>query len=306
MADDNELEVREVVAADPSLTPEANRLLTQELRDAVGADRVRVPRDTPHVQHERQGGRGGLRTAAIENRLLLVITFLAMVVTGAIVSLTTGSWWAVVIAAAVHAVGSFTVLTMFASAAVQVERVSPDVAARLTEEGVPDPDAALSRLVEEYAGGDGQVSAADLVATGRNEQPADPHTAPAAASAQQRTAMTPAGGPTAPAGTDSAPDRVLVKGIVAMLMILAVIAGALAVWLGPRMLIIPAIMLPIGLLWLILQTRMGGRREEAAGQAGETSSTAPRTRARVLASVAFTVVGVVGFVALMGWAAGFF
>ncbi len=41
------LDEREVRSDDPSLSPEANRLLTRELRAAVGADWVRVPTGTP-------------------------------------------------------------------------------------------------------------------------------------------------------------------------------------------------------------------------------------------------------------------
>jgi hypothetical protein len=36
---------RDVRADNPNLSPEANRLLTDELREAVGADRVEVPGD---------------------------------------------------------------------------------------------------------------------------------------------------------------------------------------------------------------------------------------------------------------------
>jgi hypothetical protein len=57
---DNETEVREVVSDDPSLSPEANRILTEEAREAVGADRVRVPRDKPHAERERHGDRSSI------------------------------------------------------------------------------------------------------------------------------------------------------------------------------------------------------------------------------------------------------
>jgi hypothetical protein len=62
MHHDDELEVREVRSDDPSLSQEANRLLTEELREAVGADRVRVPRGTPRKSERSHGGRGGLAT----------------------------------------------------------------------------------------------------------------------------------------------------------------------------------------------------------------------------------------------------
>jgi hypothetical protein len=297
-------EEREVASNDPSLSPEANRLLTGELREAVGAETVRVPADTPERSRESRGGRGDFATALAANRILVAITFAALLVVGVIVALATGSWWAVVVAAVVHAVGTFVVLATLANAATQTEHVAPEVAARLEEEGVPDPDTLLSDLVEEYAGADTGERTSDLVTTGANEQPADPSKDPAAATAQQRTANTPAGVPTAPAGTGSAVDRVLVKGIVAALAVIAVGVGALSPLLGVEFLLVPAIGLPACAVWLLLDRRMEGRREERAGQAGETASPRPRSRPRVLATILAIVVTVGAFVALMGWVGG--
>ena len=121
MSNDNETEVREVVSDDPSLSPEVNRILTEEVREAVGAARVRVPGEKPHVERERHGDHSSIG-AFSANRILIAITFFALVVVGAIVALATGSWWAVVLAATVHALGTFVVLTTLASAARQVER----------------------------------------------------------------------------------------------------------------------------------------------------------------------------------------
>ena len=222
MAAREDLEAREVASHDPSLTPEANRLLTEEARRAVGSDTVRVPRDTPRRSREPRGGRGGIATEFGAHRILIAITFLVLLVTGAIVSLATGSWWAVVVAAVLHAVGAFVVLAILATAAKQTEHVDPSVAARLAEEGVPDPDAQLSDLVEEYAGAQAERGVGDMVTSGANEQTADPSTEPAAATVQQRTAFTPAGNPTVPAGTGSAMDRGLVKGVVIAVMVAAV------------------------------------------------------------------------------------
>jgi hypothetical protein len=306
MRHDDELEVREVRSDDPSLSQEANRLLTEELREAVGADRVRVPRGTPRKSERSHGGRGGLATELAANRILLAVTFLVMLVLGVVVALATGAWWAVVAACIVHAAGAFAVLTILGSAATQTEHVDPAVAARLADEGVPDPDAQLTDLVEEFAGASGDHGPAELVTTGANEQTADPAHNPASAAVQQRTVQTPAGGPTAPAGTGSAMDRVLVRGIVATLMVLAVIAGALSPVLGARFLIVPAVMLPLGLVWLVLQTRMGGEREERAGRAGATAAPEPAARARATAAILATVLLVAGFVLLMGLVGGFF
>src|SRR5688572_2288265 len=71
------------VSDDPSLSPAANRILTEEARQAVGADRVRVPRDTPHVERERHGDHGTIGEAFAANRILISITFFALLVVGA-------------------------------------------------------------------------------------------------------------------------------------------------------------------------------------------------------------------------------
>jgi hypothetical protein len=304
MAPRDDLEVRDVVSDDPSLTPEANRLLTEEARRAVGSDKVRVPRGTPRHSREQHGGRSGMATEFAANRVLIAITFFALLVVGAIVALATAQWWAVILAALVHAIGTFVVLGILAGAARQTEHVGPNVAARLAEEGVPDPDAQLSDLVEEYAGAQGDHGVADMVTTGANEQTADPSTDPAAATAQQRTAMTPAGTPSARAGTDSAVDRGLVKGVPIGLLVVAIVSGLLAPFIEVRLLAIPAVVLPAVLAWFLLQQRMDGRREELAGQAGETTDTAPGSGARAVAGVAGAVLAVVAFVAVMGWLGG--
>ena len=293
MPDHRETELRDVESADPSLSPAANELLTAELREAVGAERVEVPRGTPRPRRHADAGPLGAQFAV--NRILLAITFFATLVVGAIVSIALGSWLFVVIACIVHAVGTFAVLTILATAARQTEHVDPGVAARLEEEGVADPDVAFSDMVAAYGAGQPADGIAATVTTGANEQTVQPHEQPARAAAQQRTVQTPAGTPTEPAGDGSAMDRVLLRGLAAALALLAVAGGVLAIWLGPRMLAIPAIVLPLIAIWVVLQERMGGDREQSQGEP------APGARGRTIASVAATILLVGGFVALMGW-----
>src|SRR3954469_16734241 len=98
--------VREDVRVDdPELSPEANRLLTQELQDALGTDSVELPADRaerahrlPAEEHRTVG------TWIGSNRLLVAVGFGSLVVIGVIVSLATGSWWALMAAVAVHAI----------------------------------------------------------------------------------------------------------------------------------------------------------------------------------------------------------
>jgi hypothetical protein len=304
MSRDRQLERRPVVSEDPSLSPEANRLLTEELREAVGADEVRVPRDTPPQGRQRRGAHGGVAEALSANRILIAITFFALLVVGAIVSLATGSWWAVVVAAVVHALATFVVIATLASAATQTEHVDPATAAKLADEGVADPDAQLSDLVERYSDADSGEGAAELATTGRNEQTAVPGEEPARAATQQRTALTPAGTPTRPAGGGSGIERLMPKWFVAAAMALAVIVGLLSPALGARSLIVPAIGLPLGALWLLLQASMDGDREERAGAEDRVAPSRPGSRARMLAIMAAIVVAVGAFVLVMGWVGG--
>jgi hypothetical protein len=277
---EQDTEIREVVSEDPSLSPEANRVLTEEARAAVGADRVRVPRDKPHVERDRAGTHGSLAESFAANRLIIAITFGSLLVVGAIVALATGSWWAVVVAALVHAIGTFVVLTMLGSAVRQTEHASPTATALLAEEGVADPDARLSDLVEEYSG----------VESGENAQPDDPSQAPARAATEQRSANTPAGVPTEPAGTNSAIDRFMPKWVMAGLMVFAVVVGALSPVLGAKFVIVPAIGLPLGGIWLLMRRNVDDE--------------SPRNYVHWALLAVCTVVAVGGFVVLMGWVAG--
>jgi hypothetical protein len=185
-----ERERREVRVQDPSLSPEANRILTEELRRAVGRDAVEVPADRPHAERERHGGRSGLAVALSDNRLAVAMTFLTALVVGAIVSLATGSWWFLLLALGVHALGTLAVVGIVLRMTTQTEHMSPSAAARLQDEGVEDPDALLTHLVEQYA------------PEGRrgDERETTPHEEPAQSAAEQRSSVTPSQDPSRPAG----------------------------------------------------------------------------------------------------------
>lgn len=166
---------RTVRSDDPSLSDEANRLLTEELRRAVGSDEVEVPADALDRSSERHGAHGTIVTSLIANGTVLLFTFLALVVVGTIVSLATGSWWALAIAVGVHALGTMITAGSAVALTTEVEHVDPSTAARLEDEGVPDPDRVLTKLVEDYRGGTRAPGAAD-------------------ATSEQRRAMTPSSG----------------------------------------------------------------------------------------------------------------
>ena len=152
MSRDDRTAEREVRSADPELSPEANRILTEEARAAIGSDRVEVPADAPRHSREARGTQGAGVPTLTANRPLLIITFVTAMVVGAIISLVTGSWWALVAAVVVHAIGTFAVAGGAIQLTTQTEHVDPNAAARLEDEGVADPDRRLTKLVDEFAG----------------------------------------------------------------------------------------------------------------------------------------------------------
>jgi hypothetical protein len=155
MADSNHtrdvVERREVRVEDPSLSPEANRILTEELRAATGREMVEVPRARPRLECEAHGGQPGFAVAVSQNRLAIAMTFLIAVVIGAILSLETGSWWFLPLALVVHALGTLAMIVLVLGMTAQTEHLSPGAAARLEDEGVENPDALFTDLVAEYA-----------------------------------------------------------------------------------------------------------------------------------------------------------
>jgi hypothetical protein len=188
--DDPGGERREVRAADTSLSPEANRVLTDELRQVVGSDAVEVPGRRPHVERERHGGRTGVAVLLAENRLVVAMTLLAALVVGAIVSLATGSWWFLPLALGFHALGTIVVLMVVLAMTTETEHLSPSAAARLEDEGVSDPDRVFNDLVEEFAPADRRG----------DERATAAHDDPAQAAAEQRSSVTPSQEPSRPVG----------------------------------------------------------------------------------------------------------
>jgi hypothetical protein len=188
MAEDKRTEVRDVRVDDPELTPEANRALTGELRDALGADRVRVPRD----QGTRRDVEGGDPLAAFlaGNRVLIGITLAAAIVVGAVCAVITGSWWLLAVAVLVHAAATLAVAFFAIRATGEVEKPAPETVARLEAEGVPDPERAFNERVREYA------SAEPVQGNVRTTTPEED---PAQATEEQQDAVTPASEPSAPA-----------------------------------------------------------------------------------------------------------
>jgi len=296
---------REVRSEDPSLSPEANRLLTGELREAVGSDHVEVPEDALERSRDRHADGSGFMGALARNRVLLLVSLLVLLTVGAIIALITGSWWALLVAAGVHALGTLVTAASAIQITTDVEHVDPTTAARLEAEGVGDPDRLLSDLVEDYAGADHARGTTEVVSTGHNENAADPLAEPAKATVEQRTAITPSARASSPSGSGSVIGWMPVT-IVAGLVVLSL---AFAIAEGGAMWAVPAILWACAAGWLALVLRVDGRAEERAAREGRPLTDGGPRRApgdgatavhrRVAPFVAVVVVGVVGFCALV-------
>src|SRR3954449_642071 len=158
-----ETERRFVRSEDPSLSPEANRLLTKELREVVGREEVEVPVGTPRRARDAHAGRSPLVAALVANRPLILVTLIAAVVVGGIISLTTGWYVAVLLAVGLHALGTMLVAAGAVQLTTEVKHVGPETAARLEDEGVADPDRVLTELVDDFAGADQAGGVAEVV-----------------------------------------------------------------------------------------------------------------------------------------------
>jgi hypothetical protein len=285
-------ERRAVRSEDPSLSPEANRLLTEELREAVGRDEVEVPAGTPRRTSERRGRRSTVVATVASHRQLFVVTLLAALVVGAIVAFATGAWWAVVAALGLHALGTMLTATAAVQLTTQVEHVAPGTAARLEEEGVADPDRVLTDLVEDFAGAERARGAAEVVSSGNNERTVHAGEDPARATVEQRTAMTPQSEPGPAAG-----ERSAIEALPWWIVVGAMLASAAVAPFADRGWALPLIVVPIGLGWIALQWFMArSPRAESRRPAGDARG----ARRRIAPVIAFVVAGVVWFAIVAG------
>jgi hypothetical protein len=307
MPERHDMVEREVRANDPNLSPAANRLLTEELREAVGSDRVRLPAEqAPDAGQIEGSGHSTLTATLSANRLLLGITFLALIIVGVIIALATGSWWAVVAACGVHAVGTVLVATLALRLSTEVERMAPSAAARLEEEGVADPDRMLSDLVEHYAPTAEAHGTAEVVSTGHNRITTLPDEDPVRSTVEQKTAITPAGSPVGPSGDTGVPMLLPILAVAGSL-IMSVVA---AIALGGKAWLAAALMVGSSLAWLALVRHMDSDGEEHPGERPPGPDRQPRDsskgrRTRLLPTVVIVAAAVMAGVILVGETAGY-
>jgi len=258
---------RDVASADPTLTPRANELLTEELRAALGTDRVSVPADTPREERRPHAGRPdfGVRGAVSSVMPALVLIGGVLLVTGVIVTLATGSLWALIGAVGVHAFVTVVVIATAFSRVTVVEHMDPGTAARLEQEGLANPDRVLTNLVEEFKG--------------RDEE--------------QRTAITP-GAQDTDTMNESA-SRTF------ELLVLGLVAGAaivIPIIVGGSMWLLPAVVLPLCAAWFVVQRAIVRRGAPPAGTPRERADIREAAPWLTVEVAAATAVGVAVFVLL--------
>jgi hypothetical protein len=244
--DQEQTERRFVRSDDPNLSREANAALTEELQQAVGARSVSMPADAPDPATAERAGKSTAQATAVSMRPLFIVTLLVALTVGAIVALSTGSWWVLVVALGLHALGTMVVASGAIQLTTQVEHASPQTTARLEEEGVADPDRVLSDLVEEYTGQAESSPAAGVVSTGDSGSQA-----PAA----QRRAMTPGVPPSGDGSIIAALPWFVVTGVTVVAVVAAVIEGG-------KMWGAPAIVVPLGAAWIVMDRHFASRPEE--------------------------------------------
>jgi hypothetical protein len=246
------MEEREVVAADPELSPETNAILTEELREVVGADRVRVPADRPHASRGEVSERQGAIAYLNQHRFQLLRATAIMLTFGAIIALTTRDWWLLPLAAGVHALGTMLVTLTIVRMTTVIEHPSPDVAAALAEEGVSSPDGRFSRMVEEFSQKP-ERGADEILSPGHNERSVQAGADPATAAAEQTSSITPTEDPSEAGGEGAAPDYFIWATVISLFGLSVALPAPLG---GGWMWLLTAVMIPLLAGWVLMQRLM--------------------------------------------------
>jgi hypothetical protein len=280
-------EEREVRAADPELSPSTNERISQELRDVVGTERVEVPANRPRASRGEHPEQHGWTATLVQNRFQLLRSAAIVLTFAAVVSLATGTWWLLPLAAGVHALGTMAVTLSIIRVTTVSEHPSPQVAAAMAEEGVQNPDEHFSRMVEEFRS-EPERGAREVLSPGFNERSVETSRDPANAAAEQSSAMSPTAGPSQPAGEGGTPDLVIWATAVSLLIVSVAISAATGGWMW----LLSAVMVPLIAGWVVMQ-RLMARRDEKTHLTG---------RSPLAAIIVCTAVGVAAFCAVVAFA----
>ena len=126
---------------EPTLSPQTKENLEAELAEAT--EQEGTSDEVPEPPLTKDVG------AFAERRALIVGLLMLAIVIGVIASLAVGSWWILVVALAVHGIGTLVVLGLTSGMLSETEHASPELAEELRAEGVNSPDRLLTDLVEE-------------------------------------------------------------------------------------------------------------------------------------------------------------
>ncbi|MCW3038367.1 MAG: hypothetical protein JWM31_272 [Solirubrobacterales bacterium] len=290
-------ERRAVRSEDPSLSAEANDLLTQEAQAVIGATEVEVPAGTPHRSTDRHGGHSKTLSNLGSMRQVLIVMACAGAVVCGIIGLQSNEYLAFLGTFVLLVVALVVVVSGAVQLTTELEHVDPSTAARLEQEGVPDPDRVLSDLVEDFAGAQEARGAPEVVSAGHNQAGGRAAEEPVRSSVEQRSAQTPTSAGSRPAGGGSA--IAALPWYVTIGMMVASLLGAIIV--GGRFWAVPAIVLVLGAGWIAAQRWMIREGEGAGSHRGTGDETSGVRRlgpaaigAGVLAAVILIVLGFVG------------
>ncbi len=126
----------------------ARDTLRGELREVVGERAAAEGERAGALEAAEQAGRPRTVTAALsQSRILILATLFVALIVGVVAGLATGQWWWLLIALAIHALGTTVVVSTTLRMTASVESPDPRAAAALEEQGVRDPDAALTEAV---------------------------------------------------------------------------------------------------------------------------------------------------------------
>lgn len=134
---------------DPRRRDRARELLRDELREVVGEEAAQRAERKGALDPALEAGRPRSVAGVLsESRALVATTLAVALIVGAVIALISGSWWFLLLALVLHAVGTVVVVSTSLSLASQAESPDPRTAAAMEEAGVRDPDAALNEAVD--------------------------------------------------------------------------------------------------------------------------------------------------------------
>jgi hypothetical protein len=126
----------------------ARDTLRDELREVVGERAAEQGERAGALEAAEQAGRPRTVSAALaQSRILIAATFFVALIAGAVAGLASGQWWWILVALALHGLGTTVVVSTTLRMTASVESPDPRAAAALEEEGIRDPDAALTEAV---------------------------------------------------------------------------------------------------------------------------------------------------------------